>query len=534
MKNTITIFAIAAVLFLSCSRGGVLPDDLRRAEEFASSKPDSALIILDSTSYNPESGKYLYASYCLLKTYAEYNSYKPEIDEEQLKFGTDYFIRHGTRDRKALAYYLRAVVQQDQKRGSEADHVNDLQLAAREIKGSDNHLLASLIYLRYGIEMNKRKWYEASIPIFKQCIEESEKDIDKAISIRVSAYINLSHSELFLGDECHDYDKAIEVAQKAVEVSEGRDVDKSRALNALGACYSRSGQFDKSLESARTAVRIQEKLYHEGKRKEPVSYNILADAYRKNAMADSALFYASKGLDSPEMTTKMAATQLCYMIYRDLFGDDANSVKYMTLYNELKQQNESKLQSEKVIENRMKVEKEAHRSFRSRIIGTSIAVIIFLFAGGFVIVRVLRRNIRNKSIELEQKEKELDEVQPLLEQSESERSELRSVLMDKDKLVISLREKEHYLSDTEWSRLETILEKVCQHFPTRLRTEFPDITPAEMRIAVLLRFHFSGKQMAAMMGISPTSVTKSKQRLRGRVTGQMKDGENIDEFISRF
>lgn len=48
------------------------------------SRPDSSLVILDSASYSESSGRYLYASYCLLRTFAEYNAYKPGIDEGRL------------------------------------------------------------------------------------------------------------------------------------------------------------------------------------------------------------------------------------------------------------------------------------------------------------------------------------------------------------------------------------------------------------------------------------------------------------------
>lgn len=37
-----------------------------------------------------------------------------------------------------------------------------------------------------------------------------------------------------------------------------------------------------------------------------------------------------------------------------------------------------------------------------------------------------------------------------------------------------------------------------------------------------------------MMGISPTSVTKGKQRLKARVVSALPEGTSIDEFIATF
>lgn len=104
------IFIVCACVASSCGRGARLPEDLSRAESLLDSRPDSSLIILDSASYSESSGRYLYASYCLLRTFAEYNAYKPGIDEGMMNVGVDYFLKYGNRDRKAQAYYLRAVV----------------------------------------------------------------------------------------------------------------------------------------------------------------------------------------------------------------------------------------------------------------------------------------------------------------------------------------------------------------------------------------------------------------------------------------
>ena len=234
------IFIVCACLASSCGRGSRLPEDLSRAESLLDSRPDSSLIILDSASYSESSGRYLYASYCLLRTFAEYNAYKPGIDEGMMNVGVDYFLKYGNRDRKAQAYYLRAVVREDNKSGNQADWAN---------------MLAAMINLRYAVVLNDRKWYDASLPYLEKGLEEAEKA--GSLAFQVTALINLSHRALFLGDADRDYSEAIEYANRAAEISKGDDNDYARALYNLGACYSRNGQFDKALECASTAVRAQ-------------------------------------------------------------------------------------------------------------------------------------------------------------------------------------------------------------------------------------------------------------------------------------
>ncbi len=531
-KYPAIIFLVCALMAFSCGRGARLPEDLSRAESLLDSRPDSALTILDSLSYSESSSRYLYASYCLLRTCAEYNAYKPGIDENLMNVGVDYFLKYGTHDRKALAYYLRAVVRQDNKSGSEAEWASDLLLATKEIKGSDNHMLAALINLRYAVVLNDRKWYDASLPYMEKGLEEAEKV--GSLPLQVTALINLSHRSLFLGDENKDYSEAIEYAVRAVELSKGQDNDYARALYNLAASYSRDGQFDKALECASTAVRTQEKLFREGKRKSRVRYAVLADAFRKMNMPDSALFYAAKEMEAPDLIAKLSGSQLSYIVYRDLLDDKENAVKYLTIHNEIKSQLEASQQNEQIIENRVEAEKADIRSSRSRVIGSAVAAVLSLIVALYVIVRLFRRRLRKRDEAIDRKNSEIGKSRTLLHESESERSELRSVLMFKDKLVMSLQQNPRYLSDAEWGQLEKILDDVCNRFTERLRSSFPGLTGAELRIAVLLRFGFTGKQMASMMGISPTSVTKGKQRLKARVASALPEGSTIDEFIATF
>ena len=533
MNKAFPIFIIALCL-TACHSGTDLPDDLRKAESLVDSKPDSAAAILDSRPYTAADGAFRHASWCLLKTYADYNSYKPQLDEEIMNSGVQWFLRHGSDDRKALAYYLRSVVNQENKSGNEAEWVHDLMMASRQIEGSDNHLLAALIHMRYATALNERRWYNSSIPEFEKGIEEARAAGSKALEI--TGLINTSHALMFLADSGGDYSEAIRRGEEAVSVAkEGRsENDYARALYGVAAIYSRDGQFAKALECASEGVRTQERLVKEGKRKERVRYVVLADAFRKMEMADSALFYAAKDLDAPSLVSRITASQLMYIVYRDLLHDDANAVKYLTLNNQLNDQRTAEQQSDKIIESRVELEKADARSSRARIIGTALSVLIVLAVAIFVMAKIFRNKLESRDSAIEEKEEELNRGQAKLIQSERNRSELRSVLMDEDKLVTSLRESDRYLSDKDWKRLDEILDKVCDHFPTRLRSSFPDITQNEMRIATLLRFRFNGKQMSSMLGISPVSVTKAKQRLRLRLSSAMPEGCTIDEFIASF
>lgn len=534
LKTPILILTSIVLLASACRTRERLPEDLRNAEILMESKPDSAVALLRKMNYSPADGNYMYASWCLLKSCAAYKAYARTIDEETLKTGTDYFIRHGDKDRKALAYYIRGAVHSEYSIGEAADNVEDLMKAAKAIEGSGNHRLAALIYQRYAVALNERGWCSQAIPVFEKSIEEARKA--GMTSTEVANCINISHSLLFIGDESGEYSKAIEYSEKALKTAteRGTEYDKAKSLNAMAACYSRNGQFDKALSCARESIALQGKLVRSGKSRQRISYNALADAFRKVGDADSALFYSFKDLDNPSWAAKISAAQTCYIVYRDLLHDDANAVKYLTIHNQYKNEHEKFLQNSEVIASRIKVEedeanKARKRSIWSGIIGVATALLIIAAT-----VNLFRRRIHRLDKDLGDKQEELKSGHARLQKSEKECVELRNTLMDKDKTVMSLRGEAHYLNEREWEHLNSLLDKVCERFVSRLKTASPEITRTELRTAILMKFGFSVSQMAVMSGVSPSSVTKGKQRLRNRLSGLMPDGESLDEFISKY
>ena len=96
---------------------------------------------------------------------------------------------------------------------------------------------------------------------------------------------------------------------------------------------------------------------------------------------------------------------------------------------------------------------------------------------------------------------------------------LLSILIDQDKLVSSLRVNPRYLKDNDWTALENLLDKVYCKFTKVLMSKYPSLTASERRLCVLLKLDFPIRSMSLMLGISPTSVTKSKQRLKARFGG---------------
>jgi DNA-binding CsgD family transcriptional regulator len=88
------------------------------------------------------------------------------------------------------------------------------------------------------------------------------------------------------------------------------------------------------------------------------------------------------------------------------------------------------------------------------------------------------------------------------------------------------------LTEEDWLKFKTLFEKIYPGFFTKLKEQVSDITLAEQRMAALTRLHLTTKQMAAVLGISPNSVIKAKQRLRQRFNFQT--DFHVEEFLARL
>lgn len=85
------------------------------------------------------------------------------------------------------------------------------------------------------------------------------------------------------------------------------------------------------------------------------------------------------------------------------------------------------------------------------------------------------------------------------------------------------------LTDADWVRFKGLFVKVYPAFFDNLKKAVPEISPAELRLATLLKLGVGNKHIASMLGMSPDSVRKSKSRLRQRLG--LQPGQEIEAWI---
>lgn len=345
------IISLAIFLCASCD-GGKNHKTLLEAEKHVTGNIDSCAILLKVVDINKlnDEDKALHG---LVSSWLLYRQYAKDIPEEPLQTAFEYY--HDSNDplRRAQVYFLRSVIHNDQKRGQESEQMEDLYSACLAIEQTDDYLLASQIYQNYSTKFThiqrydearvwidkfveaarmsgrKGEYVQALIYKSENCMHAEEKRIEKEF--------NTTDGKLIA--EHGDFSEAFSTVYKALGIAKQNNlrVALGRIYTQLTLCHTTCQNLDSLLHYAKLSVQTNEQLHAEGLRKEATNYLLLCDAYRKLGLADSAIFYAKKTMETEgtPLRNKRAAAQLLYNIYADLKGDYKTSMEWMRLYNRL-------------------------------------------------------------------------------------------------------------------------------------------------------------------------------------------------------
>ena len=90
-------------------------------------------------------------------------------------------------------------------------------------------------------------------------------------------------------------------------------------------------------------------------------------------------------------------------------------------------------------------------------------------------------------------------------------------LAGQNHLLQELHSHPRYIQDSEWTELERVLRNSFNLTPESLREAHPGLTKGDLRIYILSHLQFTVSEQAILLGISPTSVTKARQRLKAKL-----------------
>jgi DNA-binding CsgD family transcriptional regulator len=140
------------------------------------------------------------------------------------------------------------------------------------------------------------------------------------------------------------------------------------------------------------------------------------------------------------------------------------------------------------------------------------------------------KELANATLHLIQKNETLtylkDDLIKLLKTIPSNSSEKQNVNNLLKKINKDLR------NEKSWELFNSYFDEVHQDFIDRLKEQFSDLSPKELRLCAYLRMNISSKEIAPLMNISVRGVEISRYRLRKKL--RLDHNANLTEFLISF
>ena len=107
------------------------------------------------------------------------------------------------------------------------------------------------------------------------------------------------------------------------------------------------------------------------------------------------------------------------------------------------------------------------------------------------------------------------------------------IVVDEAKVELLARLRGHKLiTNDDWLAFQQLFNRVHPDFLIHLRFKHKGITPAEEKLACLIRVHFSTREIARLLAVSVNSVNISRYRLRKRCKVEV--DSTLEEYLMRY
>lgn len=155
--------------------------------------------------------------------------------------------------------------------------------------------------------------------------------------------------------------------------------------------------------------------------------------------------------------------------------------------------------------------------------------------------KLLLKNIESYTYKLRERGIEIDAYERLALQNtilHDREKYLCGQLVRRIKTLNDLTITPRYIVDDKWPEIFDYVNMVYENLTCRLQKDFSTLTDTDLQICCLIKLHLSNSVIAILTGISPSSVTKRKQRLKERISLHLEtplDREvSVDAFLWEY
>lgn len=454
---------------------------------------------------------------------------------------------------RALEYYLKAL--------SVNKHFGDRKLEARALSG-------------IGWIYKSSKKYQLALESYQRSLALAQETNDS----KSLGWTYIACASVYL--ELNDYSHALAYCQPAYEHFELQNDSSGMAISLyrIGEVYVKQLLWDDATPYLNRSLAISES--HQYGAFIAIGTKLLGEVYSGKNLNDKAFEYylrsfsVAQRLNMREHVSEVS--KRLAGIYKAK-GDFKNALQYYEMYvssydsvfNQEKSKQIGELQARFETENKER-EIEALKKDRqiNKIYRITGAVFLFLLLVISLLVTNRQRLKAKKNSEISRKENQLLEKE-VEKQKLSEEKLLFTIehnnksltaytlnLIHKNEMLEDIKTQvqqirilpEHELRvslnslvktvnysvhlDKHWDNFKHHFEQVHQGFFDKLKEQYPDLSPNDLRLCSLIKLNLETKQIATLLDISTESAKVARSRIRKKMGLQME--QNLQEFLQTF
>ena len=151
----------------------------------------------------------------------------------------------------------------------------------------------------------------------------------------------------------------------------------------------------------------------------------------------------------------------------------------------------------------------------------------------------LQNHISNYAQSLKEKSKELEAMEHLSKENQylhKREAFLCNKHIKQTELFNKLKTTK-YIDNKLWQEIKEKIDLLFDNYTKRLYHQIPSLTDGDIQICCLIKLRFSNGDIANMLAISPTSVSKRKLRLKERIVqeiGSLGENQSLDLWLMEY